>query len=434
MAVLRIGGETAVGLESVNYKCPSCNGALEFSPASQKLECPFCGSSFEPAYVEQLYADAQAKQDAAAEKRAVREAQEAATESAPVSGSEGEQASVAQEGAGAVAPEIDAVTSAAAEKTARTAAVDPIQAFLDRAPWVEAEELGMKVYTCSSCAAALTVDATTAVTECPYCGNQSVLPGTLAGLSKPDLVIPFKKTKQDAIAALNNHYAQLKFLPDAFTEQSHLEHVQGVYVPFWLVSSKVDFDASFEATNTRMFTDGDDQITETDYYDIGRSGQAVFTRVPVDGSTKMPDAHMDAIEPFDYEEIQAFNVGYLPGYLAERYDLSAQDCMGRACGRMDATVPALAQATISGYDSVISTGFSSNAEVTDVSYALLPVWMLHTTWNNENYLFAMNGQTGRLIGDLPIDKGKVAKFAVLRFIPSFIVVFVIAFVMMGMML
>lgn len=174
--------------------------------------------------MEQLYAESQAKQDAAAEKQAVREAQEAAAKNASASSGEGEQTSVAQEGA-AAAPEIDAVTSAAAEKTARTAAVDPIQAFLDRAPWVEAEELGMKVYTCSSCAAALTVDATTAVTECPYCGNQSVLPGTLAGLSKPDLVIPFKKTKADAIAALNNHYAQLKFLPDAFTEQGHLEHV-----------------------------------------------------------------------------------------------------------------------------------------------------------------------------------------------------------------
>ncbi len=43
-----------------------------------------------------------------------------------------------------------------------------------------------------------------------------------------------------------------------------------------------------------------------------------------------------------------------------------------------------------------------------MKYALLPVWMLHTKWQNQDYLFAMNGQTGKLIGDLPVSKGKFA--------------------------
>ena len=41
-----------------------------------------------------------------------------------------------------------------------------------------------------------------------------------------------------------------------------------------------------------------------------------------------------------------------------------------------------------------------------VHYALLPVWMLHTKWNGQDFLFAMNGQTGKLVGDLPTDRGR----------------------------
>lgn len=41
-----------------------------------------------------------------------------------------------------------------------------------------------------------------------------------------------------------------------------------------------------------------------------------------------------------------------------------------------------------------------------VHYALLPVWMLHTKWKGQDFLFAMNGQTGRLVGDLPTDMGR----------------------------
>ena len=372
--------------QTVNYQCPSCNGPLHFDGASQQLVCDYCESSFDPSYVEQYYAQKQEQSETSEAKEQAREEKlraEHPEEAAPV------PTPVASTG-------------------------DPIKDFLKRAPWNELDE-GVCAYNCSSCGAQLITDGTTAVTECPYCGNPSVLPGTLSGSLKPDFVIPFKKSREEALAALKAHYGSVKFLPDAFTEGSHLEHIQGVYVPFWLYDSQATFDASYQCTNSHVATTGKTTVTTTDHYNVGRSGVISFEGVPVDGSTKMPDALMDAIEPFDYSELKPFNMGYLPGYVTERYDLDASDCAEREERRVQGSIPSLVQQTVSGYESVESTGMSVNNQVTRVLYALMPVWMLHTKWNGDDYLFAMNGQTGRLIGDLPVDKSKVNKYFAIRF-------------------
>ena len=54
----------------------------------------------------------------------------------------------------------------------------------------------------------------------------------------------------------------------------------------------------------------------------------------------------------------------------------------------------------------ISCAFTITLKRGKVHYALLPVWLLSTKWQGKNYLFAMNGQTGKLVGDLPTSAGK----------------------------
>jgi hypothetical protein len=146
-----------------------------------------------------------------------------------------------------------------------------------------------------------------------------------------------------------------------------------------------------------------------------------FKRIPVDGSTKMPDAHMDAIEPFDYSEMVPFSMGYLPGYVTDRYDQDAKMCEDRMRTRVENTCVDELENTVSGYSSVSLKHADARMSLDDVAYALLPVWMLHTRWNDEDYLFAMNGQTGKLVGDLPIDNGKMIRYFLLIFIPMVVV-------------
>ena len=340
------------------YQCPACTGPLHFVGESGKLECDYCGTTYEVAEIEKLYSE--------------------------------------KEGAS-----VEAQTKAdEAREREKTAAEDMGMS------WDAEEAAGMKTYNCPSCGAELICDATTAATSCPYCGNPTVVPGQFTGGLKPELVIPFKLDKEAAVAALKKYYKGKKFLPKAFSEQNHIQEIQGVYVPFWLCDCQVDGSATYHARNTRTWKEGDYEITETDHYQVERSGRIAFERIPVDASTKMPDAHMDAIEPYDYNDLRAFSSAYLPGFLADRYDVSQQDSLPRIQNRAQTSAKVELRNTVKGYDAVATENEDYQFRESGMKYALLPVWMLSTKWKDQNFLFAMNGQTGKLVGDLPVDKGK----------------------------
>ena len=342
-----------------NYKCPACTGPLRFDSATGKLQCDFCGSSYEVAEVEKLYA------------------------------------------------EKDAQAAGAFRQAEEQAAADGEWASASGSDWgADAEKL--RVYSCPSCGAELICDETTSATSCPYCGNNTIVPGQFSGALKPDYVLPFKLDKAAAVAALKKHYGGKKLLPKAFSNENHIEEVKGVYVPFWLYDGSAEVDVRCHGTKVSGYSTARENVTVTNHYDVRRAGTVRFERVPVDASSKMPDDHMDAIEPFDYSDLKPFSTAYLPGYLADRYDEDADACAERAYRRMyNSTADAL-HATTGGYSEIHPISENINVDMTHAHYALLPVWMLHTRWKDKDFLFAMNGQTGRLIGDLPVDKSRVA--------------------------
>jgi len=272
--------------------------------------------------------------------------------------------------------------------------------------WSTEETAHLRAYSCPSCAAEVICDETTVATSCPYCGNPTIVPGKIAGLLKPDYVIPFKLDKNAAIEALKKYYGKKRFLPKLFADNNHIDEIKGVYVPFWLFDGKADATMRFRATKIITHTSGNYRITHTDHYRVSREGTVAFEKVPVDGSSKMPDAHMDAIEPFDYKELKPFSSAYLPGYLADKYDEDADMCSKRANSRITASTESAFATTTIGYASITREFSSINLKKGDVKYALMPVWLLSTKWNDSCFLFAMNGQTGKLIGDLPIDKSR----------------------------
>lgn len=344
--------------EITNHKCPACTGPLHFVGASGMLECDYCGSKFTVAEIEKLYAEEEAK---AAENGKINEAKK-----------------------------------------------EKIKADFEAAgmEWSAEEAKGMKTYSCPSCGAELICDATTAATSCPYCGNPTVIPGQFSGGLKPDLVIPFKLNKDQAVSALEKYYKGKVFLPKAFKDHNHIEEIKGVYVPFWLCDCDVSGDAVYKGSNVRTWREGDYDIIETTYFNVLREGNMGFEKIPVDASSKMPDEHMDAIEPFNYSELKPFSTAYLPGFFADKYDVGQKESIGRIKLRAENSVKSKLRETVVGYSSVLTENENIQFSCKKVNYALMPVWLLSTKWNGQNFLFAMNGQTGKLIGDLPVDKKK----------------------------
>lgn len=168
-----------------------------------------------------------------------------------------------KEGKAAAAQQSAEEKAAAEKKTRRGERVGSVRPQHRRG----AEGEGMKAYNCPSCGAQLICDATTAATSCPYCGNPTVVPGQFAGTLKPDFVIPFKVSREDAIQRLKQHYKGKVFLPKSFSSENHLQEISGVYVPFWMFSGEAEGDAHFDATRSRTYKSGDYRITETDHYD-----------------------------------------------------------------------------------------------------------------------------------------------------------------------
>ena len=355
-----------------NYQCPACTGPLHYSAKSGKLACDYCGSSFDVAEIEALYARKEA------------------------------EAAAAKQAADAKAEAAQAAKAEAAEAAAASGGWDTSDLSRD---W-GAEADGLRVYSCPSCGAELICDRSTAATACPYCGNPSIVPGQFSGALRPDYILPFRLSKDDAVQALRAHYKGKPFLPRSFTSANHIEQIQGVYVPFWLFDGGAEGAASYRASNTNVYETGDYEITETRHYHVVRAGSLAFEKIPVDASSKMPDDHMDSIEPFDYAQLRPFSTAYLPGYLADKYDVTIDDSRDRADTRCRETLAQALRDTVTGYGACVTEREDIALRRGKVHYALLPVWMLSTKWRGQDFLFAMNGQTGKLVGDLPTDRGR----------------------------
>lgn len=268
----------------------------------------------------------------------------------------------------------------------------------------------LQAFRCSTCGAEILADPEIAATECIYCGNPTILPGVLEGAYKPDGVIPFQKTKEEAQEAFKNHCKGKKLLPTGFYNDARLEKITGVYVPFWLFRCETESDMTFNATRSVTTREGNYMVTRTSHYLIHRGGHMNFDQLPVDGSKKMDDTMMESIEPFDAKKVQDFQIAYLSGYQAQRHDVTAEECAPRANERIRQSVQSVIRNTVTGYHTVTPARTHVNMYNTQVQQILMPVWLLNTRWKDQVYTFAMNGQTGRFIGDLPTDKGKFWKW------------------------
>jgi len=335
------------------YKCPNCAGAVKFDSSSQKMKCPYCDTEFEM----EALADYQ-KQIAVPEKDSM--------------------------------GKLDTSEAGTA--------------------W-GAEDLGdLSTGHCPSCGAELVGDSNTIATVCPCCGNTQIVQKRIQGLMKPEYVLPFQLEKKSATEALKNFYKNKKLLPDLFKEENRVNSIQGLYVPFWLYDAKSNGSATYKATKVRSWSSGGYSYTRTDFYSVYREGGVGFEKVPVDGSEKMNDDYMDAIEPYDYKLLKDFQSAYLSGYLAEKYDVDVEASKARAIRRMKNSMENMFSQSVKGYSTVSKERSVINVDNGKVSYSLMPVWILNTKYQNENYQFMMNGQSGNLVGKLPIDKGKAMKY------------------------
>ncbi len=288
----------------------------------------------------------------------------------------------------------------------------------------------LDLYECPDCGANIIADKNTTATFCVYCGNTSILKNRLIGEFKPAKIIPFKTTKEEAISAFKEFKKGKLFTPDNFNKEENIQKITGVYIPFWLYNCSTNSDLDFNAERCSRWRSGNYHYTKIDYYSIKRCGKINFNKVPVDGATKFDDNTMDSIEPFDYTDLTDFNLSYLSGFLSEKYDVSVDTASIRAKERIQNSIIQELKSTINGYHSVSLCHSNFDVNVDTTEYVLLPVWMLNIKYQENLYLFAMNGQTGKIIGDIPVDNKKFFTKWIKIFLEYFLLISIILFILM----
>lgn len=281
------------------------------------------------------------------------------------------------------------------------------------------ETIDVDSYSCKNCGATLMADEHTASTFCVYCGNTAIIKNKLTGVYAPNYIIPFKNTKDEIIKNFKDLQKWRILMPKLFNDPKNIEKITGIYIPFWLFDINVNGEAKFEGEKVSSWTRGDYRYTKTDTYELVRSADVTFYKIPADGSSRFDNKLMQSLEPFEYEKLEKYNHAYLSGFLAEKYDVNEEDSLKEAAERAVYSTLSEMERTCLGYSSVSERSNSLNRKTIASNYVLLPVWMLNVVYNNKTYTFAMNGQTGKMVGNIPIHKGK----AVLLWIVSFILIF-----------
>jgi DNA-directed RNA polymerase subunit RPC12/RpoP len=336
----------------LEYNCPCCGAGLKFGENIQKMTCEYCDNTFDLETVK-TYNNAE-------------------------------------------------------QKTEDSFEWDPSNTNA----WTNEETNCIRSYTCQSCGGELITDENTVATFCPYCENPTILPGRVSGTLRPDAVIPFQKSKEEAKAAFTQLCKGKPLLPKMYSQEQRIERITGIYVPFWLYNCSTDFDATYKATRVRHWMDSKYSYTKTDHYLLTRAANADFSFIPMDASSKMDNAIMESIEPFDFSKMIDFETAYLSGFFADRYDVESTQGEERIRQRVSETMEDMIGSSLIGYSSAIPTSKQIRVLHGSAKYVLLPVWMLHTKYKNKTYVFAMNGQTGKMTGTFPIcPKRSAAWFA-----------------------
>jgi len=271
----------------------------------------------------------------------------------------------------------------------------------------------LDAYYCDSCGAELIADETTSATFCLYCKSPTIIKRRFSGAFKPKYVIPFSIEKEKSKEIYKTFIRKKLFAPTAFKQDEEIDKLTGIYAPFWLFDCEAHGHTLGEGKKISTWRAGDYEYTKTKFYRVERTGYSQYEKIPVDASTKLDDQFMNMIEPYRYEEIKEFTMHYLTGFMAEKYDVEMKDSEKVMEKRAEEFISSRLRETIHGYSSYTPQGGDVHLHDVANSYALMPIYLLVNKYKDKEHIFIVNGQTGKIVGDTPIDRRRQIVFFIL---------------------
>lgn len=277
----------------------------------------------------------------------------------------------------------------------------------------------MNEYLCNQCGAEITADEHTVADFCPYCHSPVVLSGKLSGQKMPSKIVPFKYSREEAI----NHFIKFAkkkwFVPKDFTSKEQIEKITGIYYPFWVTDADTEMSIDAKATKVRTWRTGNYRYREISYYSVHRKGNIHFEDI-VHSAYSEADAHMlEGILPFPQTSQLDFNMSYLSGFLAKKRDLERESFESGVREKIDNYGTQILKNTVGPYTTLNVENTNTKILSSHWDYSLMPIWLLnYKNKKGRTYTFAMNGHTGKIYGQLPIDGKKLTLGSIITGIGS----------------
>ncbi|HHX37907.1 MAG TPA: hypothetical protein GX717_08005 [Clostridiaceae bacterium] len=336
-------------MSTQTFKCPSCGAGIEFKPDLGLFKCDYCLSQYTPEAITEHHARETARLEA---KREVRQ-----------------------------------------EKAATAGQTEPTV---------------VRGYHCDSCGATVETDNTTTATFCYYCHNPVVIVDRLAGEMRPDQLVPFRVSREQAIDRFLGWAKKRRYTDPGFVSAASLEKMTGIYLPFWYSDVNVDYKMRAQGVRIRTWTTRNRNYTERSIYQVDRDAHVFLDDLSLVAYSKSDQDLLYGIMPYQKEDLVPFSQPYLSGFFAEQYDRTQEDCNYEMEQLAIKTARNIVRTSIHGYSSLDIKHEEHELEFDDWLYTLLPVWMLTYHYNNKTYVYALNGVTGRAYGELPLNRKKLA--------------------------
>lgn len=266
-------------------------------------------------------------------------------------------------------------------------------------------------YSCQSCGAEILSNSVgDSLTCCPYCSGNHIIINRFNGEFKPDYIIPFSFDKDEAKSRIQKYYKNKKFIPDEFRSIEHLDDIKGIFIPAWLFNQKTEGIIHAKCEKNSSFSNDNKQYSEKCYYQVKENGVSELKNQLVVSSSRLPDGSVEGIKPFDFGGVKPFSEELVNGFFVGKYDITKGEARKQIDTRSKKILEDHILDTLGEYDSIGSVSKNIKIKETKTSYALLPVWFMNTVWNGENYIIAVNGQTGKVFGEIPVDEKKYKKW------------------------
>lgn len=353
------------------YRCPNCNGALEYNPVTDEMECAHCGGSYT---MQEIEAGSQKAQDYYQQQTAY----------SPW----GSNDSAQTWGDNTFSQPWGSVQTASPVKESD----DYIE---ENNIYAEPETMECKIYTCTSCGAELAVNDTEVSTYCAYCGQPTIVYSRVSQEKKPRYIIPFKISKEEALGRIRANLGKGVLIPKEI-KNFDVEKMRGIYVPYFL------FDAYYyDKIRVRVGEGiGKDKKTVTYRFEA----DCEFEKISCDASKRLNDESTQRLEPYQLEELRDFDAAYLSGFYADRYDLTARQLTNVVVKRCQELFDEEVKMQFHDLQAAVMERKPKHV-IRKSEYALLPVWFMTFRYKNEPYTMLVNGQTGKVVGAVPVNKG-----------------------------